>query len=269
MVRLIISDIDGTLVPEGCTELNPEYIEVIRKLTDRGVHFAVASGRQASSIDAVFQQIRDRIYYVGDNGASIQQYGKLVKEVKLCPEDTLGLIEDARKIEGCYLLLSTKDGFFMDTDDKDFQHLVFNTYKGAGAVVENVGSCAEDCIKISLYCCKRDPHEVRDLLYEKWKDRFAIHVSGTHWIDLNAFEASKGNAARYLQEKLGVSPEETVAFGDNFNDISMLEQAGRSYASVLSHPDVKAAARYEVASYEEDGVLQVLKQILEEVEDGE
>jgi hypothetical protein len=241
---------------------------VIRKLTDRGVHFAVASGRQASSIDAVFQQIRNRIYYVGDNGASIQQYGKLVQEVRLCPEDTLGLINDARKIEGCYLLLSTKDGFFMDTDDKDFQHLVFDTYKGAGAVVEDVRFCAKDCIKISLYC-KQDPHEVRDLLYEKWKDRFAILVSGARWVDFNSFTASKGNAARYLQEKLQVSPSETVAFGDNFNDISMLEQAERSYASVLSHPDVKAAARYEVASYEEDGVLQVLKQILEEVEDGE
>jgi len=54
-------------------------------------------------------------------------------------------------------------------------------------------------------------------------------------------------------------------FGDNFNDISMLERSVRSYASALSHPDVKKAAAYEVASYEEDGVLQVLKQILEEL----
>jgi hypothetical protein len=268
MVRLIISDIDGTLVPEGSTRINPEYIDVIRKLVDRGVHFAVASGRQTSSIDVVFRELRDRIYYVGDNGASIQQYGKLVKEVRLRPEDTLGLIDDARKIADCHLLLSTKDGFFMDTDDVDFQHLVFDTYKGAGAVLEDVKSCAEDCIKISLYC-KQDPHEVRDLLYEKWKDRFAILVSGARWVDFNSFASSKGNATHYLQEKLGVSPEETVAFGDNFNDISMLEQAGQSYASVLSHPDVKAAARYEVASYEEDGVLGVLKEILEEIEDGE
>jgi hypothetical protein len=268
MVRLIISDIDGTLVPEGSTELHPEYIEVIQKLTDRGIHFAAASGRQASSIDVVFRKLRDRIYYVGDNGASIQRYGKLVREVKLHLEDTLGLIDDARKIPDCHLLLSTMDGFFMDTDDVDFQHLIFDTYKGSGAVVEDVRSCADDCIKISLYC-KQDPHEVRDLLYEKWKSRFVVQVSGARWIDFNAMEASKGNAVRWLQEELGITPAQTVAFGDNFNDVSMLKQAERSYASVLSHPDVKAAARYEVASYEENGVLQVLKQILEEVQDGE
>ena len=44
MIRLIVSDIDGTLVPEGGSLLNPEYMTVIRELTDRGVRFAAASG---------------------------------------------------------------------------------------------------------------------------------------------------------------------------------------------------------------------------------
>ena len=46
---------------------------------------------------------------------------------------------------------------------------------------------------------------------------------------------------------------------------ALLACGDRSYASVLSAPEVKQAARYEVASYEEDGVLQVLKDILQEV----
>jgi len=68
MIRLIISDIDGTLVPEGGSVVNPEYMVVIRKLLDLGVQFAAASGRQTSSIDAIFHELRDRIYYLGDNG---------------------------------------------------------------------------------------------------------------------------------------------------------------------------------------------------------
>ena len=56
-----------------------------------------------------------------------------------------------------------------------------------------------------------------------------------------------------------------MVFGDNFNDISMLKCADRSYAPAGSAPEVRAAARYEVDSYKEDGVLQVLKQLLEEV----
>ena len=54
MVRLIVTDIDGTLVPEGGSRVNPEYMTVIRELTDLGVRFAAASGRQASSIDVIF-----------------------------------------------------------------------------------------------------------------------------------------------------------------------------------------------------------------------
>ena len=58
MIKLIVSDIDGTLVPEGNTDLNPEYLEVIKKLTEKGIVFAAASGRHASSIHAVFQAVR-------------------------------------------------------------------------------------------------------------------------------------------------------------------------------------------------------------------
>ena len=267
MIRLIISDIDGTLVPEGSTAINPEYMEVIRALTERGIQFAAASGRQASSIDAVFREVRDLIYYLGDNGAYIQKCGAPAKEIRMRPEDTRELLDDARRIPDCIPLMSTKDGFYTDAQDKAFHHLVFDVYKGHGAVVEDLKEWAEPCIKMSLYR-EKGSREVYDCLHEKWKDRLSVNISGATWVDFNSFEATKGNAVRWIQESEGITPEETVVFGDNFNDISMLERAGRSYASVLSHPDVKRAAKYEVASYEEDGVLKVLKQILEETEHG-
>lgn len=265
MIRLIISDIDGTLVPEGSTDIDPEYMNIIRALKDKGIWFAAASGRQASSINAVFHEVEDLIYYLGDNGAYIQKCGTPAKEVRMTREDTLGLLEDARRIPGCIPLMSTKDGFYTDTSDKDFQHLVFDVYKGTGAVVKDVGDMADFCIKLSLYC-KNGTQEVYNALHDKWKDRLSVNISGVMWVDFNDYASTKGNAVRWIQKEQGITPQETVVFGDNFNDISMLECAERSYASVLSHPDVKKAARYEVASYEEDGVLRVLKQILEEAE---
>ena len=168
MIRLIISDIDGTLVKEGSTEINPEFMEVIRQLADQGVAFAAASGRHSSSIDAVFHEVRNRIFYLSDNGSCIQKYGTPCHELRLNTEDLKGYLQEA--LEG--------------------------------------GDC---------------------------------------------------------QRELGVNREETVVFGDNFNDMSMLACGDRSYASVLSAPEVKQAARYEVASCEEDGVLQVLNDILQEV----
>lgn len=264
MIRFIISDIDGTLVPEGGSFIDPEYMNVIRELAAHGVVFAAASGRQATSIDAVFHEISDSIYYLSDNGAYIQRYGSPAKEVRMCRKNVEELLRELREIPGQHILLSTKEGYYIDDKSEQFCRLVFDQYKGTGGVVERVMDYADACIKISLYC-DNGAREIYDLLYERWKDRFMINISGERWVDINDHAATKGNAVRWIQEQLGITPEETVVFGDNFNDITMMARSVRSYASVLSAPEVKKAARYEVASYREDGVLKVLKQILEEI----
>lgn len=264
MIRLIVSDIDGTLVPEGGSCLNPEYMQVIRKLQEQGVLFAAASGRQASSIDAVFHEIRNRIYYLSDNGAYIQKYGSPAKEVRMCREHVEDLLRELKGIPGQRVLLSTKDGYYIDDKNEAFSRLVFDQYKGTGGIVDNVIDYAGSCIKLSLYC-EQGAGGIYELLYERWKDRFMINISGERWVDINDRAATKGNAVRWIQEQMGITPEETVVFGDNFNDITMMERSARSYASVLSAPEVKKAAVHEVASYKEDGVLLVLKQISEEI----
>lgn len=268
MIRFIISDIDGTLVPEGGSRINPEYMDVIRELTEHGVVFAAASGRQASSIDAVFHEIRDRIYYLADNGAYIQRNGAAAKEVRMCVEDTAAFLEDLKTVSGYHALLSAREGYYTNDTDPEFCRLVFKQYKGTGHIVENMADYLDVCIKLSLYC-ENGAQEIYSLLHERWGSKFAINISGKRWLDVNDPASTKGNAVRWIQESLGITPEETIVFGDNFNDISMLERSVRSYASVLSHPDVKKAAAHEVASYEEDGVLQVLKQILEEIKNEE
>ena len=125
MIRLIISDIDGTLVPEGGSVVNPEYMVVIRKLLDLGVQFAAASGRQTSSIDAIFHELRDRIYYLGDNGASIQKNGETEKETLMDRENLLLLLKELKNIPGQRPLISVKEGYYTDDRDEAFYRLVF------------------------------------------------------------------------------------------------------------------------------------------------
>ena len=92
MIRLIVTDIDGTLVPEGGSYVNPEYMSVIRGLLDLGVQFAAASGRQASSIDAVFHELKDRIYYLGQANANTHLFPShgesCLKETPVLPTDS-------------------------------------------------------------------------------------------------------------------------------------------------------------------------------------
>ena len=149
----------------------------------------------------------------------------------------------------------------MEGHDEAFYDLIFNVYGGIGDVVESFLDRVDDCVKISLFVEKHAKEYEREL-QKRWGDRLSINMSGAKWIDITRKDATKGDAIAWLQEYLGVTPDETMAFGDNFNDITMLENAGESYASVLSHDEIKQAAKYTVASYKEDGVLQVLKSLL-------
>ena len=54
MIKLVVTDIDGTLLPEGTDQLNPELFEVIRTLKKKGIQFAVGSGRQYMSMRYLF-----------------------------------------------------------------------------------------------------------------------------------------------------------------------------------------------------------------------
>ena len=71
VIRLIASDIDGTLVPEGTGAINPEYFEVIKKLKDRGIRFAAVSGRNYNSVAKLFAPVLDDIYLILENGGWI------------------------------------------------------------------------------------------------------------------------------------------------------------------------------------------------------
>lgn len=264
MIRLIISDIDGTLVPEGGNRINPEYMTVIRELNDLGVRFAAASGRQATSIDAMFHELQDQVYYLGDNGACILRGGQTLQAMYMKEEDLRELLQDLRKIPDHHMLLSVEEGYYTDDPEEAFQKLVFEEYKGTGGIVDCLEDYADRCIKLSLYS-EEGARKIYDQFYRRWEDRFMIYMSGAKWVDINPFGASKGRAVQWLQEKYQITPEETVVFGDNYNDISMMQRAARSYASELSHPDIQKEAGSIVESYEKDGVLKVLKQILEEV----
>lgn len=83
--------------------------------------------------------------------------------------------------------------------------------------------------KLALYR-KAGIAAIGDAVEARWKDTFRVFQAGECWIDFVDPAADKGNALKELQNILGIKKEETMVFGDNFNDIGMFQQAGASYA---------------------------------------
>ena len=86
MIKLIVTDIDGTLVKDGTLDINPEYMDVIKKLTEKGIHFVACSGRQYCSERQLFVPVKDRIFFISDGGTLIRTSEEILKVHTLSAE---------------------------------------------------------------------------------------------------------------------------------------------------------------------------------------
>lgn len=259
MIKLIATDIDGTLLKDGTLDLNPEYYEVIHELRNRGVLFLAASGRQRESITKVFIPIKDEIVFISENGTCIHskdyQYVDIIQ-----PEVVQAYIEEARRFPGCEISIN-KDNMGYFENYGVYNHLV-NDYGYRGELVDNISDYAEDVCKISMFHHNDIEKVVDQEFLDRWNRIMHVTCSGKFWIDCSNKDVTKGSALKHFQDDYGITPDETLAFGDNLNDIEMLKRASHSFAVENAREEVKKAANFVAPSYEKDGVLQVLKAVL-------
>ena len=106
MIRLVASDIDGTLLQGGARALSDELFGLIRVLKKRDSG-SQASGRQYRSMRALFAQAEDDIAYLCENGAIVYRGGSVVSKLAMERADALALIGQIQAQEQCEVLIST------------------------------------------------------------------------------------------------------------------------------------------------------------------
>ena len=90
MIKLIASDVDGTLIEDSTPDLYQEMAEAIRELKKKGILFCAASGRQYPSLRNVFREVADDIAYIAENGAHICYQNKNISVTPMKREDVEG-----------------------------------------------------------------------------------------------------------------------------------------------------------------------------------
>ena len=260
MIRLIVSDIDWTLTEDGGSRLDPELYEVILKLKSQGIYFAAASGRHSASIEYIFDPIKDKIFYIGDNGAYLGCYGRELFLTRYKQELAMDVIADM-KAAGLDVLVDCADCAYTDSRNPEFLQWMLNGYHFRLKELEDLRTLAEPIVKIAG--CRMEGLGSRaDGFKEKYGTKLKVTLAGEQWLDTMDPGVSKGAAVKLLQESLMIRPEETMVFGDQLNDIEMLKRASHSFAVENARDEVKEAANFVAPSYKEDGVLQVLKAVL-------
>ena len=106
MIKLICSDVDGTMVPDGSRDINPELFEVICRLREKGVQFAIASGRPASSISSLFKPVEDKVFFIALGGAIIATSSRTLYHWDVDQEDMRRMVQKMRTVPGCEIMLN-------------------------------------------------------------------------------------------------------------------------------------------------------------------
>ena len=261
MIKLIASDIDGTLVRDGEHRLNPEFYDVILKLRKKGIQFAAASGRQWASIEAVFEPIKEKVFYLSDNGAYVGCHGRNLFLNSIDRDTAVELIEEIRRTPDLEVIAGGPDVVYVDTENEELVDWIVNGYKFRIKRVEDITRIPDDIIMVSAYR-PRGIQEAVQGVTERFNGRLKMVISGDMWMDAMAPGVCKGQAIQVLQDNLEIKPEETMAFGDQLNDIEMLERSYYSFAVGNAREEVRRTARFQADSNVNGGVLKILKLLL-------
>lgn len=238
MIKLIASDIDGTLLKNSGDPINESMIEIVKTLIDKGIVFVAASGRQYDNLRRLFAPVQDEIGYIAENGSQIYYKEHTIMQQPIAPEVVKGILEDVYAKEGCEVVIAGKKGTYIQPKGEFFRHYMEEVLKYELDIVDDIFAVEDEILKISIQD-KNGIDKAAEYFQNKWGTTLSVVTSGIIWMDLLAFGVNKGSAIKALQKQLGTKPEECIAFGDNYNDVEMFKAVGTSYSMESAAEDIR------------------------------
>lgn len=258
MIKLIASDLDGTLLLNGAQKLSDELYPLIKQLSEMGILFVAASGRQYANMKRLFAPLLDEMGFICENGAMAIRDEKVLYINGFDKELVKEILETINAKEGSEFTCSTKDFYYIMPKTEEYYDLMVNVIGNNCKVISSLDEITESCMKLAVY----DKRGMNEEMVKFWKDHFSdrcsVVTSGNAWLDFIPYETNKANGIYEFQRILGIQPEECIVFGDEYNDIEMLKCVPNSFAMSHAKDGVKVHANYLT-----ERVEPVLKKIIE------
>lgn len=230
MIRLIATDLDGTLLQKDGT-LPEGTFEVVDELKRLGIRFAASSGRQYGNLRRLFGPVAADMAFVCENGALCMMDGQEAGVIAMDADMVNEAVEDIERC-GMELLISGRHTCYMLDHNRAYTDDIIYRLRNTVTMIESIEEIDEPILKVSG-CLSTGVQDVAPGLLAKWSGRLTATVSGRDWFDFTV--ANKGMGIRMLMRHMGLEPKEVAAFGDNFNDETMLDAVG--YPFVMAHAD--------------------------------
>ena len=270
-IKIIATDMDGTLLdPRGQLDL-PRLEKILDKLDQRGVRFVIATGNEVHRMRQLLGHLAERVVLVVANGARIFENNELIQSQTwddAMVDKALGHFK-GRECQDQFVITAMNGGFvktgtvFTELDKFMTPEMIEKLYQRMQFVDEFDSSLFGGVLKMSMVVGE----ERLDSVLQEINDLFDGHVravsSGYGCIDILQDGIHKAWGLVELLKRWNLKPEQIMAFGDSENDIEMLELAGISFAMENAEEAVKEIATKVAPANSQAGVYQVLENWLE------
>ena len=259
MIRFIASDLDGTLLQNGAQSLPPEVIPFIETLaTQHGILFAAASGRQYPNLKRLFGSASKHMAFICENGSLVFYQDKLLVSHPMERDAALAISHDILSLPGCELQISGEKTCYLLPKTEAFLDRMVNHVKNDIKVIATPEEHPEPYYKVSVFEASGIAAGHGPELLKRHQDKSQCTISGHAWLDFVAPDVNKGRALRELISELGISPSECAAFGDNYNDLEMLNAVKYGYVMDNAIPEIKSRYNYHCSD-----VVTAIKELLQ------
>jgi len=260
-IRLVVSDVDGTLVDKA-KQVTPGTVAAVKRLREAGVGFTIVSARPRSGMRWIADLLEIDGAMGAFNGGTIFHRDGRVERHDTVPADVargvLALVGDAADT-----WVFAGDRWYATNGDGPHTASERKASNQEPVVRDGFDDLLDDCDKLTFV--SDDEDALRDLATRAraaFGDRATIVQSQTYYLDVTATTANKGDGVRGLADALGVDLARVCAIGDQANDLPMLELAGLAVAMGNAPDAVKQAADAVTDANDADGVAHAIDRLV-------
>ena len=234
-IRMILSDVDGTLLPAGETKVLDEVFSAIRAAKDKGIEVVLASGRNYPDLSSLFSPVKHLVTFVCCDGTVAVKNDEVLFHAPIEKKDTLPFFDPSLYSENEAMVIVTKDRLYsFGNAPTDFKSVI---------PISSPDEISGQVLKLTFFGLS-ELHKIKVKSLAASRGKFTEVYGGNKWLEFNPKGIHKGTACSALQKALGISPFETAAFGDNLNDLEMLRCATNSYSAPGAKQEITSMCKY-------------------------
>jgi Cof subfamily protein (haloacid dehalogenase superfamily) len=261
-IRLLLADVDGTLVTKDKI-LTPRAVAAVGKLREKGIKFAITSGRPPKGMEMLLKPLGIDTPIAGFNGGMWVNPDLSQIEARTLPRDVAErsvamLAEDKLDV----WVYSGEDWLVHKADAPHVAREEW-TVKFSPKVAADFSAALGQAVKIvgvSDDLAQMEKTEKR--VQEALGDSASAARSQPYYLDITHPEANKGFALGFLAKRLGIAPNEIATIGDQPNDTLMFAKGGLSIAMGNASEAVQKKATYVTTSSEDEGFANAVEKYL-------